>query len=411
MTVLLLVGIVLGGFSALAGLYVLVRTRQIAGCAPTAREGADLPEPEGGWPSVCIVIPAHNEEVVIGELVQSLIGQEYPGELGIVFALDRCTDETEAIVERESAGSDRVEVVRITECPDGWAGKTNAAHTGVQRSQKARDADVLIFSDADTIWDPGCARACVALLKHRGLDLLSLLSTLRFEGSWEIRAQAVASSELIRRHPIDRVNRDEHANAFANGQYLCFTRAVYDRIGGHEGVKDDLLEDLAFARNVQRAHKADGGRRGTWGVFIADGMLRCRMYESMEQFRTGWKRIYTESSRRSLSRLRKSARRLLTIWLVAPVLPVVVVFAGAVGLALAPGALAWWAVGVGLFGVAVWGVTLASMCAMQSAPLRCVLTWPWGAWTVASIIREAARDLEQGVPIKWGGKTYLLEAR
>ncbi|MCB9839060.1 MAG: glycosyltransferase [Phycisphaeraceae bacterium] len=407
----LLVGVALGLFSAVAGSFVLVRTRQIIACAPTARQGADLPEPQGGWPSVCIVIPAHNEEGVIGELVASLVAQDYPGELHVVIALDRCTDATEAIVVRESHGSERVEIVRIAECPEGWAGKTNAASAGVRGSKWAPDADVLIFSDADTIWDPACARACVALLKHRGLDLLSLLSTLRFEGSWEVRAQAVASGELVRRHPIDKVNRTDKGNAFANGQFLCFTRAMYERIGGHGAVREDLLEDLAFARAVQRIGKHDGGGPGAWGVFIADGMLRCRMYDSMAQFRTGWKRIYTESSRRSVSRLRKSARRLLAIWLITPMSAFAVAALGLVMLPLGWGVFAAAALAAGLLGAAVWTVAVWRVCAMQSAPVSSVWWWPAGTLIVASILREAARDLERGEPIVWGGKTYLLEAR
>jgi len=405
MIALLWVGLVLGVASALIGGFVIVRTRQMASCAPTARQGADLPEPDDGWPSVCIVIPAHNEEVVIGELVASLVAQDYPGKLGIVMALDRCTDQTKSIVERETNGDERLEIVEITDCPEGWAGKTNAAHTGVRASTSAQDADVLIFSDADTIWDPMCTRACVALLKHRGLDLLSLLSTLRFEGSWEINAQAVAASELVRRHPIDKVNRQDKSNAFANGQYLCFTSDMYDRVGGHEGVKDDLLEDLAFARKVQRVE----GKPGRWGVFISDGMLNCRMYESAAQFRTGWKRIYTESSRRSLSRLRKSARRLLMIWLAPWVVAAAVALIGLIAIFAAPGALATATLIAGCLSFIVWFVAVATVCTMQSAPLRCVLAWPLGTLIVASIIREAARDLEKGVPISWGGKEYLLE--
>ncbi len=405
MIVLLWVGLVLGVASATIGGFVIVRTRQMASCAPTARQGADLPEPDDGWPSVCIVIPAHNEEVVIGELVASLVTQDYPGKLGIVMALDRCTDQTKSIVEREANGDERLEIVEITDCPEGWAGKTNAAHTGVRASASALDAEVLIFSDADTIWDPACTRACVALLKHRGLDLLSLLSTLRFEGSWEINAQAVAASELVRRHPIDKVNRLDKGNAFANGQYLCFTRDMYNRVGGHEGVKDDLLEDLAFARKVQRVE----GKPGRWGVFISDGMLNCRMYESAEQFRTGWKRIYTESSRRSLSRLRKSARRLLMIWLAPWVVAASVALIGLIAVFAAPGALATATLIAGGASFIIWFVAVATVCTMQSAPLRCVLAWPLGTLIVASIIREAARDLEKGVPISWGGKEYRLE--
>ena len=47
------------------------------------------------------------------------------------------------------------------------------------------------------------------------------------------------------------INRDLH-DAFANGQYLLFNRIVYEAIGGHEAVKDMLVEDYALAQLVKK---------------------------------------------------------------------------------------------------------------------------------------------------------------
>jgi len=407
-TAVLLWGMTLVGLcSMLIGAYVIAATRRNIKCAPTARRGLTLPAPEGGWPSVCVVIPAHNEELVIRDLVESLRAQDYPGEVAFVLALDRCTDDTERIVEEAAAGDDRFRIVRIAECPEGWAGKTNAAHTAVRESERARNADVLIFSDADTLWDPGCVRACVALLRQRNLDLLSLLSTLRFEGAWETRSQAVASAELVRRFPLVRVNRDSHSSALANGQFLCFERDMYERIGGHEGVRDELLEDLAFARQVRRAKDP----QGRWGVLIADGMLRCRMYPSGPAFRTGWKRIFTEAYGRSPRRLRRAATRLLLAWLLAPLLALATLAAGVIAITAATGAPALVALITGAAALTTWIAAIINICAFQSAPLRSALWWPVGAIEIAGVLRAAAADLENGVPIRWAGKEYRLTPR
>jgi len=83
---------------------------------------------------------------------------------------------------------------------------------------------------------------------------------------------------------------------------------------------------------------------------------------------------------------------------------------GLVALPTGPGVLAWAAMGVGVAGAALWVAAVWRVCAMQSAPMRSVLWWPFGTLVVASILREAARDLERGEPIVWGGKEYRLEA-
>ena len=305
-------GVCLLGAIACAVYYGVVVYRIMRGrrTLPTARDGLNFPEPEGGWPSVAVVIPAHNESDVIAQAASTLLRSEYPGEARFVFALDRCTDDTEellrgAIADAGEAG-ERAEVVLITECPEGWAGKVHAIHAGATRSDAARDAELLLFADADTRFDPGCIRATVAILKERKLSLLSLLSTLTSDAWFERLVQPAAGFELVRQYPLDQVNSTRRGRAFANGQFMLFERRDYETLGGHEGVREELLEDLAFSRRMK---KPGTGRR--IGCFEADGMLGCQMYRSWPAFRKGWKRIYTEAARRRPGRLRENAWRLV----------------------------------------------------------------------------------------------------
>ena len=54
--------------------------------------------------------------------------------------------------------------------------------------------------------------------------------------------------------------------AAASGQYMLFRRDAYDRIGGHEAVRGEIVEDVALARAVRRARLrlviANGVRAG-----------------------------------------------------------------------------------------------------------------------------------------------------
>lgn len=360
----------------------VVRTRL---ALPTLRRGLSLPTPHE---PVCVVVPAHNEEASIGKLVESLRQQDYE-HFHVVLALDRCTDAT-AQQATDAIGTDRrFTLCEIDECPADWSGKVNAVWQAVQRSPEAHQAEALLFIDADTSMHPGCIRSAMALMEDRSDDLLSVLSTLEVRSWYECVAQSAAGFELTRWYPPVRASREHRRRPFANGQFLLFRKSAYETIGGHEAAKDHLLEDMEFARRIHAF-----GLRGS--VLLAHGMHRCRMYETWPAFVNGWKRIYTECANRKVSRLERSAVRLVLTAAVLPALAAaslfVVPWAGATG-------LAGYAVGLG---AVAW--------AGGVSPLA-VATFPLGAVLVGRILLAASSDLKRGIPTKWAGRTYTREAR
>lgn len=399
----------------------LTRVIQTSRTIPTARDGIALAAAGaargGGRSSVCLIIPAHNEEEAIRPLLESLKAQDYP-DFRALLCLDRCTDQTAEVIRQVvGAGADeaapfgevlrdpRFRVVEISSCPEGWAGKVNAAWTGAQQPE-AKSADCLLFADADTIFDPACISATVALMEHRDLDLLSLLSTLSTSHWFERIVQPAAGLELIRQYPITRANRrpGQRRRAFANGQYMLFRREAYEAVGGHEAVRDELLEDIALARRI-----AEAGRSA--GLFLADGMLLCRMYESWDGFRKGWKRIYTESARCKVKRLRQAA---LVSSIMGALLPLAAMANLAVSLVLLLGGeepLAMVGLVLSALGLAAWFAVIASTYRIARLPLAAVPGFIVGAWLVGQILAEAARDLRTGKPVAWGGRTYIRQPR
>jgi chlorobactene glucosyltransferase len=398
--VLLLGAAALGVYWSVVAYHLGRMMRRVPTCRDGLRLGraAELLKPTA--PKVCIVVPAHNEEGIVGRLASSLVKQTYPN-LSVVFCLDRCTDDTAHVIRQATGGADHVEILEIKECPPDWAGKVNAVRTGVRGSPLARDAEILLFTDADTEFDPECVRAAVALLLDRGLGMLSLMSTLTNETWFERVVQPAAAMELMRQYPLVRANATEHRRAFANGQFMLFTRAAYDTIGGHEAVKGAVLEDIDLARLAERR-----GLRG--GLMFADGMLRCRMYANYPEFVRGWKRIYIEAANRRVKRLRGIGVRARVLGCVLPVLAVGAIGAG---LWLNPDPLAVVTGAAGVFGIAVMPLTLLWAYRVGRTPLWCVPMYPIGAWAAGGILLEAGRDLKQGVPVKWAGKEYVRPPR
>lgn len=416
--------ILLAAASACFLLYSVVALARICRAmrsAPLLQSIAGETEVDRDAPEVCVVVPAHNEEAVIAGLVESLKAQDHPA-MRVVIALDRCSDRTEEVI-RDAVGSNaggppapldkrtagetpaplketgpRFEIVTIDACPDDWAGKTHAVWRAVRESESARDADLLLFTDADTLFHPSCVRAAVAALEAGDLSMLSLLGVLHRRRWFERIVQPMAAFELLRRFPLERVNRDQRCAAFANGQFMLFRRDAYEQIGGHEAVRDALLEDLALARACRRA-----GLR--WRVLFGGRLFSCRMYGDWPAFKRGWSRIFIEASKRKANRLRKGARRMAATNIAGPAVASITIIVGA-GAAAGGSTVGWSALLIGAAALLVWATGLAFVLRAQGAPARWIIATPIGAWLVAKLLHRAASDLQRGRAMTWGGREY-----
>lgn len=392
--------------SVAGGLYWLIvrwRVHRDRSGRPHMRSGIDLPL--DAWPTVSVVVPAHNEEQHAPELLRSLVAQSYPAALEVIFVLDRCTDASRTALEREWArhpdAARRGVSLRIIEnesCPADWAGKCNAAAVGT----RAATGERLLLTDADTLFDPLLVRASVALMEDRGLSLLSALPGVSIRHLFEATVQPLAAMELMKLFPIARANDAAHPRPFANGQFMLFTREGYDAIGGHAAVKDDLLEDLAFARAaVQVAHLRAG-------LFVADDMLHVRMYETYKQFRHGWRRIFIEAARRRPHKLRRYAMECALAGAGVFIASCTSIGCGIVALRTGDDPLGWAGIGCGAFALVSQQATLMHIFALIGVPRLGALLCTHGSIAVAGIMWQAARDLVAGKPVRWGGREYVL---
>ena len=130
-----------------AALALLVR---LLGAAPSPGS-----ERSDALPAVSLIVAAHNEESSIAAKIANALALDYPRELlEVVVACDGCTDET---AERaRTAGADLV-----LELPRG--GKVRAQDAAVERSR----GELLAFSDANALWEPGALRTLVGAFTGR----------------------------------------------------------------------------------------------------------------------------------------------------------------------------------------------------------------------------------------------------
>jgi GT2 family glycosyltransferase len=380
------------GLVAIFYSFVVVRIIRMMVRAPRVRDGLAEPAPAEGWPLVSIIVPAHNEERVIADCVASLLASDYP-ELEVVVVLDRCSDRTRELLEPFTERDPRLRVIENASCPPDWAGKCNAARVGAEAAR----GRMLLFTDADVRFDPALVRAAVGLLRRDRRGLLSLLPRVVATTWVERIVQPIAAFALMMMYPIDKVNREYRRRPFANGQFMLFDRSVYERIGGHTATKNDLLEDIAFARLVE----ASGARVGL--AFGVD-MLEVRMYASYAALHEGWKRIYIEACRRRFKSLRAKAWLVLMLGVGTPIAQVGALIAGtAAGSPSLRVALV-----VVAYGIVAQAVALGIFYRSGGSRLRDAVWSPVGAALVARMLWQGAADLARNRPLRWGGREYRL---
>ena len=104
-------------------------------------------------PGVTVIVPAHDEEDVIGARIENLLALDYPLEqLEVLVVSDGSTDRTDEIVRERAAREPRV---RLLALPRG--GKLAALNTAVGHT----DREVVAFSDANSRWAPDALRMLV----------------------------------------------------------------------------------------------------------------------------------------------------------------------------------------------------------------------------------------------------------
>lgn len=233
-------------------------------------------------PFVSILIPARNEERSIEACVRSLCAQSYP-KFEVIVLNDHSVDQTGAILSRLQSEFQTLRVISGDALPQGWVGKCWACH----QLSKVAMGELLLFTDADTVHAPDALVRAVASLEKTRADMLSLVPHQILGTFWENIIVPLVHFLIMCFLPMRMIWKSKNgAFSFANGQFILFRRAMYERIGGHEAVKSNIVEDVWLVKAVKRAG-------GTPMVMNGVDAVRCRMYDGLgEAFRGFSKNLF-----------------------------------------------------------------------------------------------------------------------
>jgi glycosyltransferase involved in cell wall biosynthesis len=247
--------------------------------APGTVPGTVFAQPEPAeLIELTVIVPARNEEDCLGDCLQSLVSQsEEIFALGkdwdLIVVDDGSTDGT-AEIARGIAG---VTLMKAAKLEPGWTGKNNAVWTAARRAR----GRWLLFTDADTIHEPGGLRHAMHEAERHKVGMLSYSPRQIAKGFAQRSLMPLVFCELALAYPPGKVTDPAERIAAANGQFLLVEREGYRKLGGHPSVAGEVLEDVELAVLAKR-------RRVGLRFRYADDIVSARMYRTTAAMVEGW---------------------------------------------------------------------------------------------------------------------------
>lgn len=217
--------------------------------------------------SVSIIIPARNEAANLDNLLNDLKKQTFVP-LEIIVIDDVSEDDTAKVAERLGAT-----VIKITDKPKNWLGKSWACQKGSEIAQ----GDYLLFLDADIrLQENALLRLVQTQQKHK-----SPISVQPYHKPQKAYEQLSLIFNLVQT-AANGVSLPKAKNLGLFGPVILISKTDYLAINGHEKVKKSIIEDVALG---QELHKA--GIK--YNLFVGDKELSYRMYrDGFKSLFHGW---------------------------------------------------------------------------------------------------------------------------
>ena len=222
--------------------YLLVVLKRSFTMSPVIHKGNDLCH-DGEL--ISVIIPARNEEKYIQKCVTSLLDQN-TNNYEILLIDDNSTDSTLNIIDKLKENQ-KIRVFSAGPKPEGWIGKNWPCYIGYVNAK----GNYLIFTDADTIHSKNSIRDSVRTLKQENLDVLTAVPKLKYPNLIVKLVLPILSVFMFSRYSPMRVNDPNVKIGYLFGSFFVITRECYERVGTHEAVKTEIVEDGALGKKLK----------------------------------------------------------------------------------------------------------------------------------------------------------------
>jgi cellulose synthase/poly-beta-1,6-N-acetylglucosamine synthase-like glycosyltransferase len=233
------------------------------------------PPDEFAWPKVSVIIPARNEEREIEEALQSVLRLDYP-DYEVLVINDRSTDRTPEILSRMHERYPQLSSATVEELPRGWLGKNHALHFGAATAQ----GELLLFTDADIVFQPDVLRRAVFYLEREQIDHLAMTPDVRMPNGLLASFVVVFTMLFTIFTKPWRVRNPKSPAHIGIGAFNLIRTSSYRAMGGHGPIALRPDDDLKLGKLVKK-------NGFTQDVVNASGFLLVRWYASLAELIRG----------------------------------------------------------------------------------------------------------------------------
>ena len=338
-------------------------------------------------PRISVCVPARNEERGIHACLQSLLNQDYPN-FEVIAIDDHSTDNTGDIMRALAQENSRLKVLEGADLPDDWLGKPFALH----QAFKVAQGEYLLFTDADPVFQSAALNTAVHFMRARELDVLTLMPRAEFGSFWEKAVQPVIFGFIASLTRFKNVNDPNHRSAMGFGAFLMFRRSAYEKIGGHEAGKADVLEDVLIAKRAKRA-----GLK----LFVADAkqLFSIRMYFGLKEIWFGWEKNMFLAMKYSVLRATYKVSVVLGFVFTPYIILAINIFEH----------IGWLWVGMALLGVVLVSAAACKTCDEMGLQRKNAVFFPIGALLMSAIMANSMFHTRIRKKTTWRGRVYSVK--
>ena len=195
------------------------------------------------WPRLSVIVPACDEEMTIEPAMQTLLNQDYPN-LEIIAVNDRSSDQTGALLDKLAATSPQLQVVHIEALPENWLGKVHALARGTERAT----GEFLLFTDADTHFEPGLLKRVLGWVNAESLDHVTLAPTLHASSLALGTSLACFTQLFLAQLRMADVAAGRESNPIGIGAFNLVRREVFVDTPGWEWLRLEIADDVGLGQ-------------------------------------------------------------------------------------------------------------------------------------------------------------------
>ncbi len=378
---LLVLAIGFGAGTLIFGVRVLRRSTELLPPALSGKSAADTAVPRhpvARTSTVSVIIPARNEESRIATLLRSISAQSAQP-LEILVVDDESTDNTARVAREHGA-----RVLPSPPRPTVSVGKTWACHSGAAESA----GELLLFLDADVELDATALQRIIAAREHSGgvVSVQPYHRTLRMYESFS----ALFNAQVVTAVGVGPASRGLF------GPCILIEKGVYYQCGGHEAVRDSVLDDVDFGKSCLTKGTAIRN-------YLGGSAVSFRMYPGGPlEMLNGW----TKNFLLGAGATPKGTLLLQSLWITGAVTAAV-----QAGLTLAGSSVALLGGWLALTVYAAYAVLLAlSVRTYGSFGIGVALTFPLHLLFFGSVMVRALWICAADGKVDWRGRTVSLRA-